>query len=95
MTLVEHEEVIDHLAQLPNFQRITPLKPLSLREKDVLHGLIYGESEMVMAKRLHIEPATVHTHLQRLYAHLNVHTAQEAVVRSFTARLINWLDLTE
>jgi DNA-binding NarL/FixJ family response regulator len=46
-----------------------------------------------MGHRLGIEPATVHTHLQRLYSRLDVHSAQEAILRSFELRLIDWLDL--
>lgn len=77
---------------------LTPLFPnenidkLTRREQDVLLGLMRGESDSRMAERLGIEPSTVHTHRKRLYRRLGVHSAQEATLRSFTHRLIDWLD---
>ncbi len=94
LALIEREELIRHeLSQLPALFNIEATKKLTPRERDVLQGLIRGESEAEMAHRLGIEPATIHTHLQRLYSRLNVHSAQEAILRSFELRLVDWLDL--
>ena len=81
------------LSHLPTLFNIGATKKLTPRERDVLQGLVRGESEVEMGHRLGIEPATVHTHLQRLYSRLDVHSAQEAILRSFELRLIDWLDL--
>lgn len=94
LALSEHEELVhQQLAQLSQPLAGRVMKPLTSREKDVLLGLVRGESEIEMASKLGIEPSTVHSHLQRLYAHLNVHTAQEAVIVSFAQRLIDWLEI--
>ncbi len=94
LALAEHEELVGHqLLQLSPLYTKEPIKLLTAREKDVLQGLVRGESENEMAHRLGIEPTTVHTHLQRLYRGLEVHSAEEAILRSFALRLVDWLDL--
>jgi DNA-binding CsgD family transcriptional regulator len=94
LALIEREELLRHeLSQLPTLFNIGATKKLTPRERDVLQGLVRGESEVEMAHRLGIEPTTVHTHLQRLYSRLDVHSPQEAILRSFELRLVDWLDL--
>ncbi len=94
LVLAEHEELIRHqLLQLSPLYTNEPMKLLTARERDVLQGLVRGESEAEMAHRLGIEPTTVHTHLQRLYHRLEVNSSREAVLRSFALRLVDWLDL--
>ncbi len=87
------EFIRQEFSQLPTLFNIGATKELTPRERDVLQGLVRGESEVEMAHRLGIERATVHTHLQRLYSRLDVHSAQEAILRSFEFRIIDWLDL--
>src|SRR6266481_8026549 len=83
LALIEREEFIrQEFSQLPTLYNIGATKELTPRERDVLQGLVRGESEVEMAHRLGIERATVHTHLQRLYSRLDVHSAQEAILRS-------------
>lgn len=92
----EHEKFIAyHLAQFspPVVNRANPL--LTNREKDVLLGLMQGESEKEMALRLEIAVTTVHTHLRRLYTTLNVDSSQQAIFRAFELRLVDWLDIPE
>ena len=92
----EHERFVRHqLAQLPPIISNGARKPLTAREKDVLLGLMRGENESEMASRLGITLSTVHTHLQRLYSRLDVHSAQQVILRAFEIRLIDWLDVPE
>lgn len=93
LAFAEHQELIQRLlgAVQPLFpaesiDRLTP------RERDVLLGLIEGRSDAEIAHVLGIEPTTVHTHRKRLYRRLGVHSAQEAILRCFTHRLVNWLE---
>ena len=93
LAFAEHQELIQHL--LGTVQPLFPMDAidkLTRRERDVLLGLIGGRSDAEMADFLGIEPTTVHTHRKRLYHRLNVHSAQEAILRCFTHRLVNWLD---
>lgn len=93
LALIEREELLRHeLSQLPTFYN-GATKKLTPRERDVLQGLVRGESEAEMAHRFGIEPTTVHTHTQRLYHRLEVHSPKEVILRSFVLRLLDWLDL--
>lgn len=93
LAFAEHQELIQHL--LGAVQPLLPVEAISRltrRERDVLSGLIKGRSDAEIAHFLGIEPTTVHTHRKRLYHRLCVHSAQEAILRCFTHRLVNWLD---
>lgn len=46
---------------------------LGKREREVLAGLLDGETEAAIAERLGISPHTVHTHVRTLYLKLGVH----------------------
>lgn len=93
LAFVEYQELIQQqLDALPSLFPADPIDKLTRREKDILLGLIRGESDTEMALVLGIEPTTVHTHRKRLYRRLCVHSAQEAILRCFTHRLVDWLD---
>jgi DNA-binding CsgD family transcriptional regulator len=93
LAFVEYQELIQQqLDALPLLFPADPVGRLTRREQDVLFGLIRGESDAEMAHELGVEQTTVHTHRKRLYRRLNVHSAQEAILRCFTHRLVDWLD---
>lgn len=94
LALAEHEELLQRqLKELSPIYDIKTMRALTRRERDVLQGLVKGESESEIAQHLNITPTTIHTHLQRLYRRLEVHSAQQAILRSFALRLLNWLNL--
>jgi DNA-binding NarL/FixJ family response regulator len=96
IALTEHEAFVqqqgNNLTAL-----ITPeaTKPLSGREQAILRGFLKGESQSEMAQRLGVEKATIHSHIQGLYARLQVHDPREAIVRIFELRLVDWLDFPD
>ncbi len=55
-------------------------KNLSDREREILDLLAQGLSNKVIAARLYLSVRTVEGHLDKLYAHLGVHTRTEAVI---------------
>jgi len=55
------------------------LSMLTDREREVLVCLAEGTRRRDVAKRLHMSPNTVRTHLQKLMGKLGVHSAMEAV----------------
>jgi DNA-binding NarL/FixJ family response regulator len=55
------------------------LSMLTDREREVLICLAEGTPRRDVAKRLHMSPNTVRTHLQKLMGKLDVHSAMEAV----------------
>lgn len=94
LRMAEHEVLVQcQLAQLPRLIPNRARKSLTAREKDMLQGLIRGESRQEMAHKLDLGETTVHTHMQRLYRRLDVHSSEEAVLRAFELRLVDWLDL--
>ena len=55
-------------------------KKLSEREREILELLSQGLSNKAIASRLYISVRTVEGHLDKLYAHLGVHSRTEAVI---------------
>jgi DNA-binding CsgD family transcriptional regulator len=83
-TLVHYQ-----LHQMPAVTRIEPLTP---REQEMLLSLARNESEEATAGRLGITLETVRKHRRRLYEHLGVHTAYQAVLHAFALGLLDLLD---
>lgn len=52
-------------------------EPLPARLRDVLTGLVRGEAEKQIARRLGLSPNTVNRHVQRLYRRLDVRSRGE------------------
>jgi DNA-binding NarL/FixJ family response regulator len=52
---------------------------LTTREREVLAGLVRGESTKALAQRLNVTPATARTHVQNVLAKLGVHSRLQAV----------------
>lgn len=67
------------------------LSTLTDREREVLICLAEGTPRRDVAKRLHMSPNTVRTHLQKLMGKLDVHSAMEAVALT-RAQLDDGLD---
>jgi DNA-binding CsgD family transcriptional regulator len=55
------------------------LTPLTPREREVFELMATGRDRDEIAERLFISPATARTHLQRVYAKLDIHSKAEAV----------------
>jgi DNA-binding NarL/FixJ family response regulator len=62
----------------------TMMSQLTHRERDVLGLLAEGADSPTIAERLHISRHTVRTHVQSIFAKLNVHSRLEAA--AFAAR---------
>jgi DNA-binding CsgD family transcriptional regulator len=93
LAFAEYRAVVHfQLDDLPPLLPSKQVEKLTRRERDVLLGLVRGASDVEMAQVLGIEPTTVHTHRKRLYRRLGVHSVQEATLRCFTHRLIDWLN---
>jgi DNA-binding CsgD family transcriptional regulator len=61
---------------------------LTKREMEVLRLLARGRSYGAIASQLGVSINTVGTHVKKLYAKLDVHTAAEAVMRAVELRLL-------
>lgn len=58
-----------------------PLASLSPRQREVLAGLLEGESEKLVAARLGIGVRTVHEYVTAMYRHFRVHSRAELMAR--------------
>jgi len=63
------------------------LNALTPRERDVLDGLVNGQSNKAVAYDLGISPRTVEIHRANLMQKLDVHSLSDALRIAFTARL--------
>ncbi|MEN9932106.1 MAG: hypothetical protein RIS17_679, partial [Pseudomonadota bacterium] len=63
------------------------LNGLTPRERDVLHGLVEGQSNKVIAYDLGISPRTVEIHRANLMSKLGVNSLSDALKIAFTARM--------
>jgi DNA-binding NarL/FixJ family response regulator len=61
------------------------LRSLTTREREVLVGLVHGETAMAMAARTGVSYATARSHIQRVLTKLGVHSRTEAI--GFAVRL--------
>lgn len=63
---------------------------LSGRELEILREVAGGNTNAVIAERLHISQATVKTHLLHIYDKLGVSDRAAAVARAYESGLLNW-----
>lgn len=61
---------------------------LTRREREVLRLLTSGLNTRAVAERLHVSPATVRNHVQKILDKLGVHSRLEAVAYAHSNRLI-------
>lgn len=74
-----------HQAYLDAERRRHPVPGLTPRQKDLLRLLAAGHTNTQIARRLGISEGTVRTHLENLYARLQVSGRTAAVTRAFPA----------
>ena len=65
-----------HDALAPNSD---PLSQLSPRERDVFGCMVAGLSNSEICETLHLSPATVKTHVNRIFARLHLYDRVHAV----------------
>ena len=63
------------------------ISPLSLREKEVVQGLVDGLSYKQIAERLNISPGTIYSHIKNIYKKLRVNSKSEVIAKSFRGEL--------
>jgi PAS domain S-box-containing protein len=81
---VQDTMVADRTSELAR----THVGEMTGRERDVLLGLVVGETNKVIARRLGISPRTVEMHRARVMERLGVRTLSEAVLLAASAGLV-------
>lgn len=64
------------------------LYSLTLREKEVLRGLVEGNSYQIIADSLFISIDTVRYHFRNIYRKLHVHSQKEAIAKAIKEGLV-------
>lgn len=77
------EHVLAHFRETPS-----ETYDLTVRELEVLQLMATGRSQKQIAEQLHISPHTVNSHVQHLYAKLQVNSGIEAVAKAVREQLI-------
>jgi FixJ family two-component response regulator len=83
LTHVQEVAKADQVAELAR----TRIAVMSVREREVLAGLMAGETNKAIAKRLGISPRTVEIHRAHVMEQLGVRTLSEAVLLAAAAGL--------
>jgi len=83
LTRNQGRAALDRLADQARAQ----LNCLTPRERDVLNGLVEGQSNKVIAYDLGISPRTVEIHRANLMSKLGVNSLSDALKIAFTARM--------
>jgi DNA-binding NarL/FixJ family response regulator len=75
-------------APAPNAGVPTPLRHLTDREREVLVLVARGRSNIQIATDLVVAPATIKTHVNRIFAKLGIQSRAQAVVLAYETGLI-------
>jgi DNA-binding CsgD family transcriptional regulator len=67
---------------------------LSRRQMEILMAVFDDEKELVIAERLEISPHTVHSHMERMYQKLGVHSRLDLVRLTMAQFLAITADIT-
>jgi hypothetical protein len=78
---VFHHELSTSLGTRLKMDAPQAIEPLPERLRDVMVGLVRGEAEKQIARRLGLSPHTVNRHVQRLYRRLDVRSRGELMFR--------------
>jgi DNA-binding CsgD family transcriptional regulator len=69
-------------------RRRNPVPELTPRHWDLLHLLAVGRTNTQIARQLGLSEGTVRTHLENIYARLEVSNRTAAIVRAFPDRIV-------
>ena len=87
-TLFSSNTIEDYLPNVKKNLSDEAVKDLTAREREVLEFLVEGESNKVIAYRLHISEHTVKFHVASIFGKLDVNTRTEAVTQALRRGLI-------
>jgi DNA-binding NarL/FixJ family response regulator len=81
-------KVIDFFQQKKQLSPQKPQNILTPREKEILSGLVEGNSFKAIADSLFISIETVRFHFRNIYKKLHVHSQSEAVAKAIKEGII-------
>ena len=81
-------KVVDYFKTIKPAEKVKNDVELTKREKEVLTGLVEGNSYKAIADQLNISLETVRFHFRNIYKKLHVHSQSEAVVKAIKEGLV-------
>lgn len=81
-------KVVEYFQKKDNKKAASEVYSLTAREKEVLKGLVEGNSYQVIADSLFISIDTVRYHFRNIYRKLHVHSQKEAVAKAIKEGLV-------
>ena len=81
-------KVVDYFKTIKPEEKVKNDVELTKREKEVLTGLVEGNSYKAIANQLNISLETVRFHFRNIYKKLHVHSQSEAVVKAIKEGLV-------
>jgi len=81
-------KVVAYFQKKDNKKAASEVYSLTTREKEVLKGLVEGNSYQVIADSLFISIDTVRYHFRNIYRKLHVHSQKEAVAKAIKEGLV-------
>ena len=81
-------KVVDYFQKNKPVKKVQEEVDLTKREKEVLSGLVDGNSYKAIADNLNISVETVRFHFRNVYKKLHVHSQSEAVVKAIKEGLV-------
>ncbi|MFA8342468.1 MAG: response regulator [Rhodothermaceae bacterium] len=81
-------KVVAYFQKKDNKKAASEVYSLTAREKEVLKGLVEGNSYQVIADSLFISIDTVRYHFRNIYRKLHVHSQKEAVAKAIKEGLV-------
>lgn len=81
-------KVVDYFKTIKPEEKVKNDVELTKREKEVLTGLVEGNSYKAIADQLNISLETVRFHFRNIYKKLHVHSQSEAVVKAIKEGLV-------
>ncbi|MFZ1289568.1 MAG: response regulator transcription factor [Melioribacteraceae bacterium] len=81
-------KVVDYFQKSKPIQKDLEHIALTKREKEVLSGLVEGNSYKAIADKLNVSLDTVRFHFRNIYKKMHVHSQSEAVVKALKEGLV-------
>jgi DNA-binding NarL/FixJ family response regulator len=75
--------VIEHFQQ----NRRKEGAPLTLREQEIVQGLVEGLSYKMLASRMNVTIETIRTHIKNIYQKLHIHSKAEVIGKSLRGEI--------
>ena len=76
-------------ALIPDKKTLNPEHRLSVRQREIVQGIVNGLTIAQIAEKLNISDYTVETHIKNIYHKLNIHSKHTLVAKAYNDHLLD------